>query len=113
MILIKEVPDPERFGVPVLEGGRVVRIVEKPEKPPSRYAVTGVYMYDSRVYEIIKGLKPSGRGELEITDVNNAYIKKGELRYERLDGWWSDAGTFPSLFRASELVHRTGANKVE
>ncbi len=112
-ILLKEVPDPERFGVPRLDGDRVVRIEEKPESPPSRYAVTGVYMYDSRVYDIIKTLKPSNRGELEITDVNNAYIEMGELSWDVLDGWWTDAGTFPSLFRASELVRKTGANRVD
>ncbi len=112
-ILLKEVPDPERFGVPEFDGERIVRIVEKPKDPPSRYAVTGVYMYDARVFEIIRTLRPSGRGELEITDVNNAYIESGGLTWAVLDGWWTDAGTFPSLFRASELVRETGANRRE
>jgi glucose-1-phosphate thymidylyltransferase len=110
-ILLKEVPDPERFGVPELRGDRVVRIVEKPKNPPSRYAVTGVYMYDARVFEFIRELRPSDRGELEITDVNNAYIESGDLTWDVLEGWWTDAGTFPSLFRASELVRKTGANR--
>ena len=103
-ILIKEVPDPERFGVPVFEGDRIVAIEEKPQQPKSRYAVIGVYMYDARVFEIIKGLSPSGRGELEITDVNNRYIGWGELAHTVIDGWWTDAGTIPSLYRASTLV---------
>ena len=103
-VLLKEVDDPERFGVAVVEGDRVVRIVEKPKDPPSRLAVTGVYMYDARVFDIVKTLKPSGRGELEITDVNNRYIEWGSLSHELLDGWWTDAGTFESLFRASTLV---------
>ena len=105
-ILLKEVDDPERFGVAVLEGDRVARILEKPKSPPSRWAVTGVYMYDARVFEIIKTLEPSGRGELEITDVNNRYIEWGALTYERLDGWWTDAGTFESLQRAGVLVRQ-------
>ncbi|MFH1679259.1 MAG: sugar phosphate nucleotidyltransferase [Candidatus Eisenbacteria bacterium] len=112
-ILLKEVPDPERFGVPVIEGERIARIVEKPKEPPSRYAVTGIYMYDARVFEIIGGLEPSARGELEITDVNNAYVETGDLAWDVLEGWWTDAGTFPSLLRASELVRETGANKRE
>ena len=111
-ILLKEVPDPQRFGVPVLEGDRVVRIEEKPKSPGSSYAVTGIYMYDSRVFEIIKTLKPSDRGELEITDVNNAYIETGELTWDVLEGWWTDAGTFESLIRATNLVHETGANNL-
>lgn len=112
-ILLKEVPDPERFGVPVLEGDRVVRIEEKPKRPASRYAVTGIYLFDGRVFEIIKTLKPSARGELEITDVNNAYIARQELTWEVLDGWWTDAGTFESLCRATNLVAETGANKLD
>ena len=112
-ILLKEVPDPERFGVPVLEGEQVVKIEEKPKKPKSPYAVTGIYMYDARVFEIIKTLKPSDRGELEITDVNNAYIATGELTWDILDGWWSDAGTFESLLRATNLVAQMGANKMD
>jgi len=103
-IFIKEVADPERFGVPALDGDRVVRIVEKPAEPPSRYAVIGIYMYDARVFDIVRELKPSGRGELEITDVNNAYIERGEMTYQIIDGWWTDAGTFDSLLRASNLV---------
>jgi len=112
-ILIKEVPDPERFGVPVIEGDRIVRIEEKPKEPKSPYAVTGIYMYDSRVFDIIKTLKPSDRGELEITDVNNAYIEMGELTWSVLEGWWTDAGTFESLRRATNLVAETGANKLD
>ena len=103
-IHLKQVENPQRFGVPVMEGDRVVRIDEKPKDPRSRYAVTGFYMYDSSVFEIIKTLKPSGRGELEITDVNNAYIERGEMSWEIVDGWWSDAGTFDSLLRANILV---------
>jgi len=104
LVLLKEVPDPERFGVPVLEGGKIVRIEEKPKTPPSRFAVIGVYLYDARVFEIIRTLKPSGRGELEITDVNNQYLAWGELDHAILDGWWTDAGSVESLYRASRLV---------
>jgi len=111
-ILLKEVPDPQRFGVPVFDGDRLVRIEEKPRAPQSEYAVTGIYMYDRSVFDIIKTLKPSDRGELEITDVNNAYIERGEMTWEVLEGWWSDAGTFESLLSASRLVAETGANKV-
>jgi glucose-1-phosphate thymidylyltransferase len=112
-ILLKKVPDPQRFGVPEVAGRRVVRIEEKPEFPKSEFAVIGIYMYDARVFEIIRTLKPSGRGELEITDVNNAYIDRNEMTWEELDGWWTDAGTFESLLRASNLVAETGANKME
>lgn len=112
-ILLKKVLDPQRFGVPEIEGSRVLRIEEKPSAPKSEYAVIGVYMYDARVFEIIKTLKPSGRGELEITDVNNAYIERGEMAWGELEGWWSDAGTFESLLYASNLVAETGANKME
>jgi glucose-1-phosphate thymidylyltransferase len=112
-ILLKEVPDPERFGVPVLDGDKVVKIEEKPKNPKSSYAVTGIYMYDRRVFDIIKTLRPSDRGELEITDVNNAYIASGELTWDVLDGWWTDAGTFESLVRATNLVAKTGANKID
>ena len=112
-IILKKVPDPERFGVPELDGRNVVRIEEKPQHPRSEYAVIGIYMYDSSVYEIIRTLKPSDRGELEITDVNNAYIERGEMTWEELEGWWTDAGTFESLLRASNLVAETGANKME
>ena len=103
-VLLKEVPDPERFGVPVLEAGRLVRIEEKPRAPLSRYAVVGVYMYDARVFDVIRTLKPSGRGELEITDVNNQYLAWGELAFGYLDGWWTDAGAIESLYRATCLV---------
>jgi glucose-1-phosphate thymidylyltransferase len=103
-MILKEVPDPERFGVPVFNNNKIVRIEEKPKHPKSNYAVIGIYMYDNRVFDITKNLKPSKRGELEITDVNNAYLKWGELEYDVLDGWWTDAGTFDSLIRASNLV---------
>jgi glucose-1-phosphate thymidylyltransferase len=112
-ILLKKVTDPQRFGVPQLEGKRVVKIEEKPAEPKSEYAVIGIYMYDARVFEIIRVLKPSGRGELEITDVNNAYIERGEMTWDVLEGWWSDAGTFESLLYASNLVAETGANHLE
>ncbi len=111
-IILKEIPDPERFGVPEIKDGKIFKIEEKPKKPKSNYAVTGIYFYDPSVFEIIKTLKPSGRGELEITDVNNAYIERGEMTYEVLDGWWTDAGTFESLLHASNLVAEGGANKV-
>ena len=103
-ILLKEVKDPERFGVAEIEGDRILNIEEKPRQPKSNYAVTGIYMYDAKVFDIIKTLRPSDRGELEITDVNNAYIQKGEMTFEKLTGWWTDAGTFDSLVRANELV---------
>ena len=111
-IFLKEVPDPERFGVPVLEGKRVVKIIEKPKAPPSRYAVIGIYCYDASVFQLITRCKPSGRGELEITDVNNFYIEAGQMEWDPLDGWWTDAGTFDSLLRANELVAKGGANRV-
>jgi glucose-1-phosphate thymidylyltransferase len=103
-ILLREVPDPQRFGVPVFEASRIVRIEEKPNDPKSQYAVIGVYMYDNRVFDIIKTLEPSGRGELEITDVNNAYIDSGDLSWDVIEGWWTDAGTFDSLLKASNLI---------
>jgi len=109
-ILLKKVPDPQRFGVPELDGKRVVRIEEKPKHPKSEFAVIGIYMYDGRVFDIIRTLRPSGRGELEITDVNNAYIERDEMTWDELSGWWSDAGTFESLLYASNLVAETGAN---
>lgn len=109
-ILLKKVKDPQRFGVPRLDGNRVVRIDEKPAAPQSDYAVIGVYIYDASVYNIIRSLKPSGRGELEITDVNNAYIERDAMTWEELEGWWTDAGTFESLLHASILVAKTGAN---
>ncbi|MBE3088811.1 MAG: NTP transferase domain-containing protein [Actinobacteria bacterium] len=103
-IFLKEVPDPERFGVAEIKEGKVINIEEKPNKPKSNYAVCGLYLYDNIVFDIAKELKPSGRGELEITDVNNEYIKRGRMSYSLLKGWWTDAGTFESLFKASKLV---------
>ncbi|SDS29264.1 Glucose-1-phosphate thymidylyltransferase [Paenibacillaceae bacterium GAS479] len=103
-ILLKEVHDPERYGVAELSGSLIVSIEEKPKQPKSTMAVTGIYMYDNNVFEIVKELKPSGRGELEITDVNNAYIQKGLLTYDVLSGWWTDAGTHESWAHANELV---------
>lgn len=111
-ILLKKVPDPQRFGVPELDGDKVVRIEEKPSEPKSDLAVIGVYFYDHAVFEVIKTLKPSARGELEITDVNNHYINRGEMTWGELEGWWTDAGTFESLLLASNLVAKTGANRV-
>lgn len=111
-VLLKEVPDPERFGVAELDGDKIVSIEEKPEEPKTNCVVTGIYMYDARVFDIIKTIKPSDRGELEITDVNNAYIKMGAMEYDFLEGWWTDAGTFPSLLLANTLVSKTGANKM-
>jgi glucose-1-phosphate thymidylyltransferase len=111
-ILLKEVPDPQRFGVAELRGDRIARIEEKPKEPKSRYAVIGIYLFDQEVFNIIKTLKPSGRGELEITDVNNRYIEKGLMTWDILEGWWTDAGTFESLLRANQMVAQTGANKI-
>jgi glucose-1-phosphate thymidylyltransferase len=111
-ILLKEVPDPQRFGVAALEGDRIVSVEEKPKEPKSNYAVIGIYLYDGAVFDIIKTLRPSGRGELEITDVNNRYIKEGLMTWDLLEGWWTDAGTFESLLRANLLVSETGANKL-
>jgi glucose-1-phosphate thymidylyltransferase len=112
-ILLKEVPDPERFGVAEIAGETLVNIVEKPAEPRSNLAVIGIYMYDGRVFDIVKTLKPSDRGELEITDVNNAYVQEGTMTWEMLQGWWTDAGTFESLLRANILVSQTGANNIE
>jgi len=103
-ILIKQVEDPERYGVPELEGNSIVGIEEKPSAPKSNYAVTGIYMFDRHVFDIIKKLEPSGRGELEITDVNNAYIRNGQLTYDVIEGWWTDAGTHASWIRANEFA---------
>jgi len=105
-IFIKNVPDAQRFGVAELKGDRVISIEEKPSHPKSSYAVTGLYLYDPEVFSVIKNLKPSGRGELEITDVNNTYLRKGCMHYSVLQGYWSDAGTFDSLLRASMLVQQ-------
>ena len=110
-IFLKEVPDASRFGVVELQKDKIVSIEEKPRIPKSNFAVTGLYLYDSNVFSIIKKLKPSGRGELEITDVNNAYLKKGMMQYTILKGYWSDAGTFDSLMRASILVQQHSAEK--
>jgi glucose-1-phosphate thymidylyltransferase len=116
-LLLKEVPDPERFGVCRFEGepprGRILEVLEKPAKAPSSFAVTGIYFYDADVFGICKTLKPSGRGELEITDVNNAYLQRGDLTYDILDGWWTDAGQFESLYRAACLVAEGGANHAD
>jgi glucose-1-phosphate thymidylyltransferase len=106
-ILLKETADPERFGVAEIEGDRIVGIEEKPKRPKSNYAVTGVYLYDGTVWDKIRTLEPSGRGELEITDVNNAYIAEGQMTFSYLEGWWTDAGTFESLLRAGNLVAQT------
>lgn len=103
-IFLKEVDDPQRFGVAEIKDGKVINIVEKPKDPKSNYAVIGIYMYDKNVFEIAQTLKPSARGELEITDVNNEYIKRGAMTYSIVNGWWTDAGTFESLYRASKLV---------
>ncbi len=115
-IVLKEVDDPHRFGVVRFEGdpgtSPITEIVEKPTDPPSKLAVTGVYFYDHRVFDIARELRPSDRGELEITDVNNAYLRDGELEYDVLSGWWTDAGTIPSLHRAANMVAETGANNM-
>jgi glucose-1-phosphate thymidylyltransferase len=104
MVMLKDVPDPERFGVPVFQDGRIIRIEEKPKTPLSSYAVIGIYFYDGTVFDRIRGLKPSGRGEYEITDINNSYLAEGTLRHTLLEGWWTDAGTFESLWHASNMV---------
>jgi glucose-1-phosphate thymidylyltransferase len=111
-ILLKEVPDPQRFGVAELKGDRIARIEEKPKDPKSQYAVIGIYLFDQEVFNAIRTLKPSDRGELEITDVNNRYIEKGVMTWDILEGWWTDAGTFESLLHANQLVAQTGANKL-
>ncbi len=112
-ILLKDVPDPQRFGVPVFADGRIARIDEKPKQPASNYAVIGIYFFDNQVFDMIRQLKPSDRGELEISDVNNMYIARGALAWSELEGWWTDAGTFDSLLRASNLVAEGGANKLD
>jgi len=111
-IMIKQVPDPDRFGVVELDGDKIVGIEEKPDQPKSEYAVTGIYMYDSNVFEFIKTLKPSGRGELEITDVNNHYIRQGKMKYSILEGWWTDAGTPESYKTANDLIHQMNKNQI-
>ncbi len=119
-LLLKTVDDPERFGVVRFEGdgdiasgnAKIAEIIEKPKSPPSNQAVTGIYFYDSDVFGMCEGLEPSARGELEITDVNNYYLKRGDLTYDTLEGWWTDAGTFESLHKAANLVREGGANHV-
>ena len=111
-LLLKEVHDPERFGCPEIADGRILQIEEKPKQPKSRYAVTGIYFYDATIFEKINRLRPSGRGELEITDVNNMYIEEGTMTFSVLEGWWTDAGTFASLRHATNLVAESGANKL-
>ena len=112
-ILLKEVHDAQRFGVAEVKDGKIVGIEEKPKNPKSNFAVTGIYFYDPTVFDITRTLRPSDRGELEITDVNNTYIKRGNLTYDTLQGWWTDAGTFESLLRATNLVAESGANNME
>lgn len=112
-ILLKEVEDAQRFGVAELEAGKIQRIVEKPKEPKSNLAVIGIYFYDAEVFRFIKGLSPSARGELEITDVNNLYLEQGALTHDLLKGWWTDAGTFDSLLRATNLVAESGANRLD
>ncbi len=112
-ILLKEVHDPERFGVATVKDGKVLKIVEKPKQPETNLAVIGIYMYDPSVFEICRTLKPSSRGELEITDVNNEYISRGNLTCDVLKGWWTDAGTFESLHRASTMIREGGANRMD
>ncbi len=112
-IILKEVPDPENYGVPVFKNGKITGIIEKPKTPPSNYAVIGIYMFDNEVFKIIGKLKPSQRGELEITDVNNMYLKKGRLSYSILDGWWADAGSsIEGWFETNKTVALYGANKL-
>lgn len=110
-ILLKEVDDPERFGVAEIKGNKILKIIEKPKIPRSRYAVTGIYMYDERIFNVIKTLRPSDRGELEITDVNNDYINQGEMTFAVLDGWWTDCGTHESLLKAGNLVAKKEQQK--
>ncbi len=112
-ILLKQVHDPQRFGVPELDGDKVLQIEEKPKNPKSDMAVIGIYFFDNTVFDVIKTLKPSDRGELEITDVNNHFINEGTMTWAELDGWWTDAGTFESLLHAANLVAKTGANNLE
>lgn len=112
-LILKEVEDPERFGCPEIADGRILRIDEKPKKPKSNYAVTGIYFFDGTIFEKISRVRPSWRGELEITDVNNMYLEEKTLTFSTLEGWWTDAGTFDSLRRATNLVAETGANKFD
>jgi glucose-1-phosphate thymidylyltransferase len=112
-IMLKEVHDPERFGVATLKDGKVQKIVEKPKQPETNLAVIGIYMFDEKVFEICRTLKPSARGELEITDVNNEYIRRGNMTAQVLNGWWTDAGTFESLYRAATLIRENGCNRMD
>jgi glucose-1-phosphate thymidylyltransferase len=112
-IMLKEVHDPERFGVATLKDGKVQKIVEKPKQPETNLAVIGIYMFDEKVFEICRTLKPSARGELEITDVNNEYIRRGNMTAQVLNGWWTDAGQFESLYRAATLIRENGCNRMD
>ncbi len=112
-IMLKEVHDPERFGVATQKDGKVQKIVEKPKQPETNLAVIGIYMFDEKVFEICRTLKPSARGELEITDVNNEYIRRGNMTAQVLNGWWTDAGTFESLYRAATLIRENGCNRMD
>jgi len=112
-IMLKEVHDPQRFGVATIDGGTVKKIVEKPKDPETNLAVIGIYLYDNSVFDICRTLKPSNRGELEITDVNNEYLRQGKLTCEVLQGWWTDAGTFESLYRSATLIRENGANRMD
>jgi glucose-1-phosphate thymidylyltransferase len=112
-VLLKEVPDPERYGVPRLDGDRILEIIEKPSVPPSNYSVTGIYFYDAGVFEVIRALKPSGRGELEVSDVSNAYIHRGTLTYGVLNGWWGDAGTLEGYHEANQLARDLVYEEIE
>ncbi len=111
-VLLKKVADPNRFGVPEIVDGKIVKIEEKPKEPRSDYAIIGIYMYDESVFDIISTLKPSARGELEITDVNNQYLERGKLTHDVLEGWWTDAGTFDSLYRANQLVREKAIERL-
>ena len=112
-IMLKEVDNPQDYGVAVIEGDKVVKILEKPDDPPTNYAVIGIYMYDNRVFDYIGNLEPSDRGELEITDVNNMYIRDGLMKYEIIEGWWADAGSsIDGLWKVNQLVADGGANKI-
>ncbi|MEC7583166.1 MAG: sugar phosphate nucleotidyltransferase [Planctomycetota bacterium] len=112
-LLLKQVPDPERFGVATVDDGKITSIIEKPKQPETNLAVIGIYMYDPSVFEICTSLRPSSRGELEITDVNNEYMRRGSLTCEVLNGWWTDAGTFESLHRAAQLIRENGCNRLD
>jgi glucose-1-phosphate thymidylyltransferase len=113
-IILKEVDDPEHYGTPVFRGDRIIAIHEKPKRPKSNYAVTGIYLYDAQVFDIVRKLRPSARGELEITDVNNAYVRRNQMTYDVLDGWWGDAGeSIEAYLRVNRMVAEYGANKIQ